>query len=141
MKKLIRHISIVVLIAGFLVTSVQAAETTDYDTLFERALSEKNEQIANELANTLLADIGAFMEELAFRDAKTKQAVIDLFVGEYTASEQFVEAFECLLNYHSKRDTKSETELVAALKSAVMYAFFSTADDPKDIAALLAETM
>ena len=141
MKKLIKHISIVVLIACVFITSAYAAETTSYNELFEKARTENTEQAANELANAFFADIKTFMEELAFQDAQTKQAVIDLLVGEHTTHEQLTKILEQLQKYPNKRPTKSETALVSALESTVMYAFYSIADNDKDIPALLAEVM
>jgi hypothetical protein len=121
--------------------NVHAEESVDYDALFERALTESNEQIANDLVDAFFANLRTFLEELAFRDAKTKQAVIDLFVSDYITSEQLPKIVSHFSTYQVKLPTQTERDSLQALKSAVVYKRYSLPGEHREFAVLFKEAM
>jgi hypothetical protein len=124
-----------------LASFVHAEESVDYDALFERALTESNEQIANDLVDAFFADLRTFLKELAFRDAKTKQAVIDLFVSDYITAEQLPKIVSHLSSYQVKLPTQTERDSLQALKSAVVYKRDSLPGEHREFAVLFKEAM
>ena len=141
MKASCRTIMIAILLISLLVPFVQAEEVIDYDALFEQALAESNEQIANDLMDAFFTDLPTFLEELAFRDAQTKQAVIDLFVGEYITAEQISEIVSRLSSDQVRSPTRTEKDSLQALKSAVVYKRDSLPGEHREFAVLFKEAM
>lgn len=141
MKAPCRAIAITILLISLLVPFVHAEENVDYDALFERALAESNEQIANDLVDAFFADRSTFLEELAFRDAKTKQAVIDLFVSDYITAEQLPKIVSHFSTYQVKLPTQTERDSLQAIKSAVLYKRDSLPGTYRDIPTLMDEVM
>lgn len=141
MKVLYRALVTAILLMCLLVSFVHAEEVIDYDALFERALAESNEQIANDLVDAFFTDLPTFLEELAFRDAKTKQAVIDLFVSDYITSEQLPKIVSHFSTYQVKLPTQTERDSLQALKSAVLYKHESLPGEHREFAVLFKEAM
>ena len=141
MRALRRAILITILLICMLASFVHAEEVIDYDALFEQALAESNEQIANDLMDAFFTDLPTFLEELAFRDAQTKQAVIDLFVGEYITAEQISEIVSRLSSDQVRSPTRTEKDSLQALKSAVVYKRDSLPGEHREFAVLFKEAM
>lgn len=141
MKVLYRALVTAILLICMLASFVHAEEVIDYDALFERALAESNEQIANDLMDAFFTDLPTFLEELAFRDAQTKQAVIDLFVGEYITAEQISEIVSRLSSDQVRSPTQTERDSLQALKSAVLYKRDSLPGEHRDFEVLFEEAM
>ena len=136
-RALVTTILLICLLASF----VHAEESVDYDALFERALTESNEQIANDLVDAFFADLRTFLKELAFRDAQTKQAVIDLFIGEYITAEQLPKIVSHFSTYQVILPTMTEKDSLQALKSAVVYKRDSLPGTYRDIPTLMDAVM
>ena len=116
----------------------QAKPSDGYD--YDALLSNVNADVAIKLRNALLCDVANFVNELAFRDAETKNQVISAFAGANFSDIYLIQMRYNLVSYHQSFSlTKSETDLLETMIFSLESLYLSRPHAHRDCETLFAE--